>query len=426
LLAEPVPGSSGSLPFGFPKIADFGLARQLDAAERASMEGQVLGTPAYMAPEQAEGQREVGPAADIWALGVILYETLTGQSPFLRKSMVSILIDVCVGTPRPPHELRAEVPAELEAICLRCLEKTPARRYPSAAALAEDLARWRAGQPALSAPPQGSTISLEVARPRRQTWRLVLAVLGLAAVLGVGVYFWRPWQASPEVPGPGRVEATPLKGALDVVVYESAGAGTEEFVPARQRQRLRLHERLALPLGARDWIRIEASVNRPAYLYLVWIDASGEAAPLWPWQSPDTERAATWTDPRGAERPRERLTLPGDLKAGANVMPLGAGPAGVEALLLLVHETPLRHDEVAELPRLLTLQKRKPARNLELAVWLENGRRVTNEPDRAPLVGKGQDSGDAEEQVCTVMRRIHERLGYVRGVCFGNQGKDKP
>jgi hypothetical protein len=217
-----------------------------------------------------------------------------------------------------------------------------------------------------------------------------------------------------------------LKGTIDLVVYESARPDTESFVPASQRQGLRLYERQALPLRPRDWIRIEATMSRPAYLYLVWIGADGEATPLWPWQSPDPSRPAVWTDPRDQERLLERLRLPDDAKAGANAMPLGEGPPGIEALLLLARAEPLTNDETAELAGLLAPRGRRSVRDLVLAMELENGERVTDEKDRSPIVGKGQDVGDVEEQLRSVMRQVHERFGYVRGVCFGNQGKTSP
>jgi hypothetical protein len=219
--------------------------------------------------------------------------------------------------------------------------------------------------------------------------------------------------------------ATVPKGDLDILVYESARPGLE-FEPTRGRQGLRLWEPRALPLRPQDWIRIEASSDRPAYLYVVWIDATGEATPLWPWRSPDPSRVARWTDPRVDDRPRRFLKLPEDFKAGTDVMPLGEDATGVVALLMLAREKPLEDDESAELARLLAPRRRKPLKELELAVWLENGKRVTDAIARAPIIAAGQESGDAEPQVREVMRQIHERLGYVRGVCFGNQGKDKP
>ena len=133
LLAEPVPGNSGSLDFGFPKIADFGLARHVDAGRHQTVTGQVMGTPAYMAPEQAESRPDVGPAADVWALGVILYQCLTAELPFkgTGPDWWLVLDQVRQATPVPPQKLRPEVPEELQVICLRCLNKDPAQRYPA-------------------------------------------------------------------------------------------------------------------------------------------------------------------------------------------------------------------------------------------------------------------------------------------------------
>jgi len=107
-------------------------------------------------------------------------------------------------------------------------------------------------------------------------------------------------------------------------------------------------------------------------------------------------------------------------------MPLGEEPRGVVTLLLLAREKPLNDEENAELARKLAPQKRIPAGETMLAVWLENGERVTGEPDRIPILAKGRDVGDAEEQTRALMRQIHPRFGYVRGVCFGNQGKGNP
>jgi serine/threonine protein kinase len=128
-----------------PKLTDFGLAKRLDGnAPPPRDKGAVLGTPSYMAPEQARGQgQEVGPAADVYALGAVLYELLTGRPPFQAAAPVDTLLAVLHDEPPPPSALQPAAPFELEAICLKCLRKQPHRRYASAAALAEDLRRWR-------------------------------------------------------------------------------------------------------------------------------------------------------------------------------------------------------------------------------------------------------------------------------------------
>jgi hypothetical protein len=132
---------------GTPKITDFGLAKRLETPGHTAT-GAVMGTPSYMAPEQAGGQgKTVGPAADVYALGAILYECLTGRPPFRAATPLDTVLQVVSEDPVPPRQLNAKVPRDLETICLMCLQKEPARRYASAQALADDVRRFLAGAP---------------------------------------------------------------------------------------------------------------------------------------------------------------------------------------------------------------------------------------------------------------------------------------
>jgi WD40 repeat protein len=138
---------------GSPRVADFGLAKRTDVPDGHTHSGAILGTPSYMAPEQAAGQvKELGPGVDVYALGAILYECLTGRPPFKESSVVETLTQVCTRDPVPPSRLLLRLPSQLEAVCLKCLEKSPARRYASAGALADDLRRWLDGKPTLARP----------------------------------------------------------------------------------------------------------------------------------------------------------------------------------------------------------------------------------------------------------------------------------
>jgi serine/threonine protein kinase len=137
---------------GRPKITDFGLAKRLEDAGRTGV-GQILGTPSYMAPEQAQGKtREIGPAADVYGLGAVLYDCLTGRPPFRADSLADTILQVISTEPVPPSRLQPKVPRDLETITLKCLQKDPRRRYASAGELAADLRRFLDGAPIMALP----------------------------------------------------------------------------------------------------------------------------------------------------------------------------------------------------------------------------------------------------------------------------------
>jgi WD40 repeat protein len=136
-----------------PKITDFGLAKRLDHGHGQTQSGSILGTPSYMAPEQADGKNnEVGPAADIYALGAILYELLTGRPPFRGPTPLDTVLQVVSEEPVAPARLAPKLPRDLETICLKCLQKEPRQRYPTALALAEDLAAFLEDRPIRARP----------------------------------------------------------------------------------------------------------------------------------------------------------------------------------------------------------------------------------------------------------------------------------
>ena len=166
-----------------PKITDFGLARQLDVDSDQTRSGALLGTPSYMAPEQAAGHgRTAGPAADIYTLGVLLYECLTGRPPFKAANLLDTLEMVRTQEPVPPTRLQPKTPRNLEIICLKCLQKAPARRYPDAAALADDLGRFLNGQAILARPVPTWERAWKAARRRPAVAGLALALAGALVV----------------------------------------------------------------------------------------------------------------------------------------------------------------------------------------------------------------------------------------------------
>lgn len=187
--AEGLPGSSFILPPSSlqPKVTDFGLARVLDATSGRTRTGDIVGTLGYMAPEQAAGAaHRAGPPADVYALGAILYELLTGRVPFGPEPSARALYEVLHEPPSPPRRLARGIPRDLETVCLKCLEKNPDRRYPSALALAEDLRRFLDGRP-VEARPVGAVAQVTrwaVRRPSAALLALVCAVATVGLVAG--------------------------------------------------------------------------------------------------------------------------------------------------------------------------------------------------------------------------------------------------
>jgi len=173
---------------GVPRITDFGLAKLVEGDDNLTQTGASMGSPSYMPPEQAAGRfDQVGPHSDVYALGTILYELLTGRPPFRGENPVATIRLVMESDPAAPRKVNAAVPPDLETICLKCLEKNPARRYPSARALAEDLGRFLNHEPIQALRP--TPIRKIESWLRRHPWTLISASSLIVMVLA-GAFYW--------------------------------------------------------------------------------------------------------------------------------------------------------------------------------------------------------------------------------------------
>ena len=201
-----------------PKIADFGLAKRVDDDSSQTKSGTILGTPSYMAPEQAGGKnREIGPAVDIYSLGAILYELLVGRPPFKAGNPIDTIRQVIEQEPVPPRQLEPRVPHDLETICLKCLEKDPARRFATAAELADDLRRFVDGDPILPGRRRPGSVPGNGANAGRPSWRCWQS----AALAVIGMVLFIVWHN------------VSLRGELDVALAEERRARQREHERAR-------------------------------------------------------------------------------------------------------------------------------------------------------------------------------------------------
>ncbi len=169
-----------------PKVSDFGLAKQLEDGYEHSRTGDVVGTPSYMAPEQALGEKSVGAPADIYSLGAVLYCTLTGRPPFLAAKSTDTLIQLLHEEPVSPIRLQPGIPKDLETICLKCLQKEPEKRYEDADALADDLRRFVAGEPISARPITRVERVIRWSRRKPKQAALVATAIGLGGILMIG------------------------------------------------------------------------------------------------------------------------------------------------------------------------------------------------------------------------------------------------
>jgi WD40 repeat protein len=284
---------------GNPRVTDFGLAKKLENECDLTGSGQIMGTPSFMPPEQAGGKpAKVGPLADVYALGATLYALAAGRPPFQAASPLDTVVQVINDEPVPPRRLNPSIPRDVETICLKCLEKEPAKRYASVTALREDLQRYLAGEPIAPRPVTSLERAVKWAR-RRPAIAALLGLVTLVTVLGLGGVLWQ-WREAAHARGDAERESGRAK-----MQTKLAHERLEDALQARaeeKRQTELAQQRLEDALKARAEERKQTELAeqrlydvRMTLVQRYWEDYNGELL----WQGLDEQRPA---NQRGIDR----------------------------------------------------------------------------------------------------------------------------
>lgn len=233
-----------------PKVADFGLAKRLSNDTKLTRTGEVFGSPSYMAPEQASGVMKLTTSVDVYALGAILYECLTGRPPFLGPDPMQTVMMVLSTEPVAPRQLQPKLPRDLETICLKCLEKMPRRRYGSVEALADDLECYLEGEPITARPVSNSERLWKWAT--RKPWQAAAAILAILFMAGLIISFITLKQAYTQTQQANKVSDDSFQNAkktLNEVITDLAGQlaflpGTDKILLDSFRRSVRLFREL--------------------------------------------------------------------------------------------------------------------------------------------------------------------------------------
>lgn len=331
---------------GHALLTDFGLAVSVVSTERLTSDGLIIGTPVYMSPEQAAGENStLTPAADIYSLGAVLYEMMTGAVPF-RAPLLELLRRIKTELPDAPTELRPDVDPELSQIALRAMAKAPSERFRSAEEMSTALRTWLETNSSSAAIRERESRPSETRKVQRLHRRISPGALIALAITGVSGVAWqlshRPVTAlsatehrsaavtAPALTSPNVTAPAPLSGEFAITISSDPERGPVT------KNRVRVNEDSRNPLRTGEIVQFEARLNRPAFMYLLWVSPDGSVTPLYPW---DAEHFPGFDAPRvaGSDRPTDHVTFPNGRKAGFEAV----DPVGLQTFVMLGRREPL-------------------------------------------------------------------------------------
>jgi hypothetical protein len=400
---------------GRARVLDFGLARAADGTDVLSAPGTVVGTPAYMAPEQVDG-KPADARSDLFSLGATLYQCATGQRAFTGPTLTALLRAVTDHHPPPPHQLDPAIPAALSDLIMRLIAKDPSARPQSAREVADELAILPLDSTVVDQRPAG-----RAAAPRRRSCAITISVTVTALVaLCVGVWaihslsgpeptYYYASDTAPQRPPGGATQLQTAPAPVPVRYH-----GRVDVLVERGNKLLRLNQPGALPLRKDDKFRVEGSVDPPAYLYLIWVDPGHDVTPVYPWDA-----TKGWRSRPAKEEPVGRLSLPSD--AGKRYNAPDAKP-GVATIVLLASPAPLDvSDSVLKdcfegLPDLPL-----PAGGEQAAVWFDNYVEA-EDPDRVRTFGVVGSSDPFAQWQGQLQKALGGKAAFQTAISFARTG----
>jgi tRNA A-37 threonylcarbamoyl transferase component Bud32 len=396
-------------PDGTAVLLDFGLARACECQQELTQVGAVVGTPSFMAPEQAAGEA-VDARADLFSLGCVLYEMLTGERAFGGTCIMTILVKLAAHTPPAVAERVPGLPAELSELVGRLLAHAPEQRPPSAEDAACRLRRIEEvmANPAIASLP--TLLTTEAAPPRRSSW--LAWAIGAVALLLVGVVVAAAsWRAGVPVDKGDQNTLAPLNGDMKALVWSSRARGAELGVSP-----------IAVPVQSGDMVRVDVAFDHPAHVYIIWVDSSGGLIPLYPWNKGDDliTTAAGEVQSEAVQSAGTPHTITMGWRCDDN--------AGLETILALARRTPLPPgDSVAGLIGKLPANRYvSPTENTYQT--FRDGKLIHERPKNwvsGPRGIKGKAATELEDAVLLAVKRLSPHFELIQAVRFAHVKREE-